>query len=349
MTIVRFIVHPIQEQDPRSQAYLLDARALGFEQLERIDCQDIYFIDGNPGPDALNELADRLLHDPVTQTVEWSVLEHGAVTAETAVGVFEVQVAPRPGVTDPVAEEIVRAAQVLHIAGVKRASTGQRFLIKGAGLDRTAVELLTRRLLANPVIQHFALGAIEPSFPSTVESSARVEMLVVRGLDDEKLLALSRERRAALDIHEMRAVQQYCEREARELTDIEFEAIAQTWSEHCVHKTFKARVEIENYAALDPLLQAKYPGGQVDNLMRTFLKRATQEIGAAWVRSAFVDNAGIIDFDGVNEVSFKVETHNHPSAVEPFGGANTGVGGVIRDVMGVSARPVAATDRKSVV
>jgi phosphoribosylformylglycinamidine synthase len=78
--------------------------------------------------------------------------------------------------------------------------------------------------------------------------------------------------------------------------------------------------------------------------MKTYLKAATDQIAAPWVHSAFVDNAGIIAFDGVNEISFKVETHNHPSAIEPFGGANTGVGGVIRDVLGVSAKPIAATD-----
>ena len=74
------------------------------------------------------------------------------------------------------------------------------------------------------------------------------------------------------------------------------------------------------------------------------MKSATDEINAPWVISAFVDNAGIIDFDDEFEVSFKVETHNHPSAIEPFGGANTGVGGVIRDVLGVSAKPIANTD-----
>src|SRR6185503_15386973 len=79
-------------------------------------------------------------------------------------------------------------------------------------------------------------------------------------------------------------------------------------------------------------------------LLKTYLRAATEKIGTAWVRSAFVDNAGIIDFDDEYEVSFKVETHNHPSAIEPFGGANTGVGGVIRDVLGVSAKPIAATD-----
>src|SRR5262249_59955991 len=63
-----------------------------------------------------------------------------------------------------------------------------------------------------------------------------------------------------------------------------------------------------------------------------------------FVLSAFVDNAGIVAFGAQHEVSIKVETHNHPSALEPFGGANTGVGGVVRDVLGVSALPIANTD-----
>ena len=79
-------------------------------------------------------------------------------------------------------------------------------------------------------------------------------------------------------------------------------------------------------------------------MLKTYLRAATEKINAPWVRSAFVDNAGILDFDDQFEISFKVETHNHPSAIEPFGGANTGVGGVIRDVIGVSAKPIAATD-----
>ena len=122
----------------------------------------------------------------------------------------------------------------------------------------------------------------------------------------------------------------------RDLTDVEFETIAQTWSEHCVHKTFKAQDR-----------RSTPPDGEAQSsstLLKTYLNAATDQIAAPWVRSAFVDNAGIIDFDDEYEISFKVETHNHPSAIEPFGGANTGVGGVIRDVLGVSAKPIATTD-----
>ena len=161
-------------------------------------------------------------------------------------------------------------------------------------------------------------------------------------MDDEALLSLSAERRAALDLTEMHAIREYYRREGRACTDAEFETIAQTWSEHCVHKTFKAMIEVRqgDVASGRP---ADYPPF-VDNVLKSYIKKATDEIAAPWVLSAFVDNAGIIEFDDEYEISFKVETHNHPSAIEPFGGANTGVGGVIRDVMGVSARPIAATD-----
>jgi len=178
------------------------------------------------------------------------------------------------------------------------------------------------------------VGEITPSFPEETGSSGVVATVPVRGLNEDDLLAVSKEHLAALDLAEMRAIQKYFEEVKREPTDVEFEAIAQTWSEHCGHKTFKGKIDVK-------AVEGKY---QIDSLIKTYLKSATDEINAPWVISAFVDNAGILDFDDEFEVSFKVETHNHPSAVEPFGGANTGVGGVIRDVLGVSAKPIANTD-----
>ncbi|HMA18302.1 MAG TPA: AIR synthase-related protein, partial [Thermoanaerobaculia bacterium] len=176
-----------------------------------------------------------------------------------------------------------------------------------------------------------------------------MQTIRVRGLDEAGLLAVSRERLAALDLAEMRAIQEYFDEVQRDPTDVEFEAIAQTWSEHCGHKTFKGRIEIRDQGLENS--QQRTDGSHddsllstLDSLLKTYLRSATDKIRAPWVISAFVDNAGIIDFDEEFEVSFKVETHNHPSAVEPFGGANTGVGGVIRDVLGVSAKPIANTD-----
>lgn len=332
MPIYRFVVCFTVSNDPRAQALLADARALGFDNLIRIECQNLYFIEGQLSPEECKQLALSLLTDPLTQTADWRELP--APPADPPPGARVVEAALRPGVTDPVADEIVRAAHQLGLSGVRRAATGFRYLVYGAETEQAL--RLTERLLANPVIHRWTGGEVEPSFPLEAESSGEVETLRLRGLTDEALLALSAERRAALDLAEMQAIRAYCEREGRDLTDVEFETIAQTWSEHCVHKTFKALIEVEN-----PL------GGQsftVNGLFNTYIRTATEKIAAPWVLSAFVDNAGVIDLDGENEVSFKVETHNHPSAIEPFGGANTGVGGVIRDILGVSHKPIANTD-----
>ncbi len=330
MTVYRFVVRFNQVDDPRSAALLGDARALGFEQLKLITCSDLYFIEGQLSEAECNQLALDLLIDPVAQTAEWRPLPAAPVPVED--GAVLVDVALRPGVTDPVADEIVRAARELGIGKVQRASTGLRYLIRGT--DAATANQVAQRLLANMVIHRWAVGEIEPSFPSEAASSGEVETIhILQG--DAGLLAISKERRAALDLAEMQAIRAYCEREGRDLTDVEFEAIAQTWSEHCGHKTFKGRITIDCGDGRQEI---------IDSLYKTYIRGATEEIRAPWVLSSFVDNAGIIDLDGENEVSFKVETHNHPSAIEPFGGANTGVGGVIRDVIGVSHKPIANTD-----
>jgi phosphoribosylformylglycinamidine synthase len=278
-------------------------------------------------------LALKLLSDPVTQSITWD--EIPAPQTPPAPDSVILEVSLRPGVTDPVAAEIVRATHELGLNGVHRAATGQRFIL--TGLDESQLPLLANQLLANNVIQHWKLGSIEPSFPEEVESSGQVETIAIRNLSDDELLALSKDRRAAMDLAEMQAIRAYCQKENRDLTDVEFETIAQTWSEHCVHKTFKAFITVDGKTA-------NHQPTTINSIIKTYLKSATDKINAPWVISAFVDNAGIIDFDNEFEISFKAETHNHPSAVEPFGGANTGVGGVIRDILGVSAKPIANTD-----
>ncbi len=316
-----------KQSDPRNAGLLVDAHALGLDRVTDIRCHDLYFIEGDLAEPDLKRLAAELLSDPVAQTAEWRTADGSAVAASNQ---QVIETARRPGVTDSVAEQIVRAAHELGISAVQRAATGNSYRVGGT-LTADDLRTLAERLLANAVIQHYKLGPIEPTFPQAAEASGKVEIIPVRELDGDGLLAVSRDRRAALDLAEMQAIQTYFRSEDRDPTDVEFEMLAQTWSEHCVHKTFRAKIEIND----------REP---INGLLKSYLVAATNSIGAPWVRSAFVDNAGIIDFDDDFEVSIKVETHNHPSAIEPFGGANTGVGGVIRDVLGVSAKPIAATD-----
>jgi phosphoribosylformylglycinamidine synthase len=342
MPIHRFVVR-FTAPDPRSAGFLSDAHALGFVGLKSITCQDLYFIEGQLSAQESQRLALELLSDPVTQEVENSILdirESNARLSNAEVSIIEV--ALRPGVTDPVAEQIVRAAHELGFDGVQRAATGLRFKVEG--LSAAQVEKLAKQLLANNVIQHWTIGEIAPSFPEETQSSGEVEILPILELSNNELLDLSKDRRAALDLAEMQAIQAYYRRIDRDPTDVEFETIAQTWSEHCVHKTFKALVAVAERQLTEDGQTVHRPPSTVNSLIKTYLKAATDKIAAPWVISAFVDNAGIIDFDDEFEISFKAETHNHPSAIEPFGGANTGVGGVIRDVLGVSAKPIAATD-----
>ncbi|MEM2995043.1 MAG: phosphoribosylformylglycinamidine synthase subunit PurL [Candidatus Bathyarchaeia archaeon] len=152
----------------------------------------------------------------------------------------------------------------------------------------------------------------------------------VLAASNQQLLEVSRELGIGLNLEEMRAVQAYFRRKGRNPTDVELQTIGQTWSEHCFHKTFKGKILMN--------------GREIDSLFKTYIAKATMEIKPKWCFSIFEDNAGIIHFDKGYGVAVKVETHNHPSAVEPFGGAATGIGGVIRDILGVWADPIACMD-----
>ena len=155
--------------------------------------------------------------------------------------------------------------------------------------------------------------------------------------DDAELMRISREGTLSLNLTEMLAIQAHFRGLGRDPTDVELETIAQTWSEHCVHKTFKSIIRYSE--------PGKEPE-QIDGLFPTFIQRTTQEIDKTWCVSVFSDNAGIIEFDDTYNLVFKVETHNHPSAIEPYGGAGTGIGGVIRDSLGtgLGAKPILNTD-----
>jgi phosphoribosylformylglycinamidine synthase len=149
---------------------------------------------------------------------------------------------------------------------------------------------------------------------------------------EKELLTISSELGLALNLQEMQAVKQYFSGLKRNPTDVELQTIGQTWSEHCFHKTFKGDIISPKGKLLSK------------SLFKEYIAKATKELNPPWCISVFEDNAGIIDFDKGYAIAVKVETHNHPSAIEPFGGAATGTGGVIRDVLGVWADPIACTD-----
>ncbi len=313
-----------------------DAQTLGITALRQVQTRTLYFLSTHPGDEALNQLCTILLADPVTQQARWRVLSEADVASDPALRVIEV--AYRAGVTDLAARELERGMAELGWSGIK-AATGMSYELEG-DLSEEDLRRLARQLLCNDTVQHFTLGAIPPSFSQDAAPDATVEYVSLDGLSDDELLTLSRTRLLSLDVHEMRAIRTHFAAQGRLPTDVELETLAQTWSEHCVHKTFRAHIDFTMKSATGEVLQQE----EVDGLLKQYLRSATEEIDPWWLYSAFVDNAGIIAFDGEYDLAFKVETHNHPSALEPFGGANTGIGGVVRDIIGVSARPIATTD-----
>jgi phosphoribosylformylglycinamidine synthase len=150
--------------------------------------------------------------------------------------------------------------------------------------------------------------------------------------NDRELMRVSHEMGLALNITEMQAVKAYFTKQGRKPTDVELQTIGQTWSEHCYHKVFKGDVVTSTG---EPVVQS---------MLKSYIIAATDKLNPPWCYSVFEDNAGIVEFDQGYGIAVKVETHNHPSAVEPFGGAATGTGGVIRDPLGVWAEPIACTD-----
>jgi phosphoribosylformylglycinamidine synthase II len=147
---------------------------------------------------------------------------------------------------------------------------------------------------------------------------------------DTELRGIAEELGLGLSLEELRYIRDHYLLRERRATDIELQTFDQTMSEHCSHKTFKGRI--------------RTPGGVVDGLLKTYFRRLIEELKPSWCFSVFEDNAGIVDLTDDVAVAIKVETHNHPSAIEPFGGAATGLGGVIRDILGVWADPIANTD-----
>ncbi len=300
------------------------------------------------------QIAETLLVDQVTERAE--VLGESDHVPEAERGRTAIEVHRRPGVMDPVAESALAELRAEGWA-VESVRTGRRYIIRGPASSPAVLET-ARRILANDCVEEVVLGTVgirAASQPPVFEFELRHIML--RGLDDTALEQLSRSAHLFLSLAELRAIQDHYGELGREPTDLELETLAQTWSEHCVHKTLRATIVYQGAplpfpdgVGADAAAVASESTRRYGNLLGETIARATEELIAAGhgpqCLSVFKDNAGVIAFDEDYGVAFKVETHNHPSAIEPYGGAATGIGGVIRDVIGcgLGAKPIASTD-----
>jgi len=156
-------------------------------------------------------------------------------------------------------------------------------------------------------------------------------------ISDAQLCELSRSRHLALSLEEMRTIGRYVQengvlRRTKGLgtspTDVELECIAQTWSEHCKHKIFNACIDYHDESHGEAL--------SISSLFKTYLVEPTRELMETrpWLKSIFHDNSGVVNVSSNWHIACKVETHNSPSALDPYGGAMTGIVGVNRDPFG---------------
>ena len=366
LKVHRIEVRPRRGQsDPRGGAALRQIESLGLERRpKRVDHAAVYLLEGDVTSDDIQRIAEELLADCVTQAAEIHASE-AAAKARVAPGVAVVEVHPLPGVTDPAAESVQLAIQAM-LGKTVAVRTGDRFDLHG--VEPKIARAIAERLLANTVIHDIHDAPYMPtSFPHGRPYTLAIREVAIRHLSDAELEKMSREAHLFLSLDEMKAIQAEYKRLGREPREIELETLAQTWSEHCVHKTLKSTIRYRELAtapgarswslAKDADRRPHHePQGDgtvvIKNLLKATVAAATHELmrdgpdPIDWCLSVFVDNAGVIAFDGDWAVCFKCETHNHPSAIEPYGGSATGIGGCIRDIMGtgLAAKPIAATD-----
>ena len=316
----------------------------------------VFTVEGLDGPALDKALEAAALHDPVLHDAS---LEPFASNAD-----WIIEVAFRPGVTDN--EGRTARDTLAMVLGLPRdfaVYTAAQYHIKAA-IGRAEAERIAKDLLANELIQRYAVKSGEewrktPGFAPTAarvtgSASDTVAIIPLASMSDEALTALSRDNTWALSLEEMHAIKAHyadpatvAVRKALGLpaapTDAEMEVLAQTWSEHCKHKIFASRIDYEDAET--------GRREQINSLYKTCIQGSTAKLRKRmgdkdFCRSVFKDNAGVVAFNDTHDVCIKVETHNSPSALDPYGGALTGIVGVNRDPMGtgLGAELVCNTD-----
>lgn len=317
-----------------------DIADLGIQSVAKVSVVHVYHLEGNLTETQVRTICDELLVNKISQDYTYSLPDDVSGASAAGQSCHTIEIAYHPGVMDPVEESTIKGIKDLGITEIDSVQTARQYLLYGS-ISPSALNTIINKVLANKLIQYVVHPArkekiVHPRVSDTV-SVILVDLLKAK---DRALLTLSRQGQLFLNLKEMQAIQKHFKRIGRSPTDCELETIAQTWSEHCYHKTFRGDIR---YRYTE---KGKTKTKIIKNLFKSTIAKVTQTLNKSWCVSVFHDNAGVIKFDDEDHVCFKVETHNHPSALEPFGGANTGVGGVIRDILGtgLGGKPICSTD-----
>lgn len=311
-------------------------------QIENCRVIEVYTIDAALSPEELETVRAELFTDPIIET---SAVNHSLAREFE----FVIEVGFLPGVTDNVgksSKEGIQDTLGRALGAGEAVYKSRQFVLRGA--SRETSEKIARRALANELIEQWCVKSAEGmkaldgkallGLPIVTQKSEAAVRTIDLDIEDAALISLSREMTLALELQEMKAIQAHFRNEETRVrraklglpptpTDLEIEILAQTWSEHCKHKIFNAIID---YTGPDGKKR------KIDSIFKTFVKATTDEVSKQvdWLVSVFHDNAGIIDFDADHYFALKAETHNSPSALDPYGGAMTGIVGVNRDILG---------------
>ena len=334
----------LRQNDPAAQELVDAANDLGLS-IHTAHTATGWLIEGDMSLNEVQKMGECLFTDPVTEVCRVAkagdeVLVTNPPGSPKAHNLI-LHVLPKPGVTDPAAESAKDAMLVLGVQATAIRSVKKYWLPEDCITPKQA-EDIAWKLLASEAIHEVVLGALQlTKLSGGDEWALERKQVPLHGLSDSDLEELSRRQCLALTANELHAVRDHFHTLDREPFEIELETIAQTWSEHCCHKTLGSPIDHRG------------PHGEscYDNLLKETVFASTEiirkQLGADdWCVSVFRDNSGVVRFDGDHDICVKVETHNHPSAIEPYGGAATGLGGVIRDVLGTGhgAKPLANLD-----
>jgi len=331
-----------------------------FSAPQKAEILPFYLVESEDADEeALRRAAAEIFADPLIEQLYDGRRGDTADTDFHSDADYIAEVTFRPGVTDNAAHSAEEAFALLGVTA--RVASGRLYLLRGIK-TREEAEALAADRFANPLIEKIDVFTGEEfaarrrfeniALPHVVLQGAPHVETVSLEIPDAALEALSVERCLALTLDELHHIRDHYRskniKDSRtksslphDPTDVEIEIIAQSWSEHCKHKIFAAKID---YCGEDGKTET------IDSLYKTYIKGATRAVekrrGIDWLISVFSDNAGVVRFDGKIDLAIKAETHNSPSALDPYGGALTGILGVNRDILGcgLGARPVANTD-----
>ncbi len=290
-------LYALSKDDPEARNWLAFFRRHGHQELQGLTIEKVFWLEGEIRLERLLPLLVNPLHQIAAERTQLDAAQ-GPI----------VEIAYRPAVTDPETPSILAGARALGENGLEFARLSKRYQF--VGVSEAEARQIAARFLYNKVVERLR----EPDeVVTTLRPTGNpdpVRTVSLRGLSDEDLVRLSHERSWYAPLSQMKVIQQHELAQGRPHTDAEIEILAQSWSDHCFHTTWKSLGLLKR------------------------LSEATAKINHPLVVSSFKDNAGGIEFYEDWVVTIKGETHNFPSSIAPFGGIATKHGGVIRDTLG---------------